>query len=142
MLTPATSHLPLITYYPLYPLPYTLYPNNMLARKYRFRGLGSVRPALKRGQRIRGAQLAASVLKTNRESPRFAVLVSKKVSKKAVVRNRIRRRVLEAIRTYKLDSISPHDVVFSAFDSRLAELPWSRLKSEVDRILKKAGLIQ
>ena len=113
----------------------------MLARKYRFTGLGSVRPSLRHGRKIRGGPIAATVLKTRKPYPRFAVLVSKKVSKKAVIRNRIRRRVFEALRQLDLESIPPHDIVFSVFDSRMSELPWEQLQSEVKTILKKAGLI-
>lgn len=114
----------------------------MLKRQYRFSGLGSVRPALRHGRRIRGSKMAASVLQTKNAAPRFSILVSKKVSKKAVVRNRIRRRVFEALRENNLGEMPPHDVVISVFDSHVAEMPWVDVQAEVQSLLKKANLVQ
>ena len=113
----------------------------MLQRKNRFSGLGSVRPALKYGQRIRGRNVAASVLKGRKQHSRFSVLVSKKVSKKAATRNRIRRRVMSVLEQEIPKLIDqPYDVVISVFDKNLANCPYDELYGEVKLLLKKARL--
>ncbi len=67
---------------------------------------------------------------------RVAVVVSRKVSKSAVVRNRIRRRIYELVR--QSDGIAPGtDLVFTVFDERLGELSATKLQSVVGDLLAK-----
>lgn len=74
-------------------------------------------------------------------SPKFAVVVSKKVSKSAVVRNRIRRRSFEWIRLNlkNLDN-TQLTMVFVHTDS-VAKIPHSELNSQLESLFKKAKLI-
>lgn len=76
------------------------------------------------------------------EDYRLAVVVSKKVSKSAVVRNRIRRRIYEIVRLYKADTNLkwPFDLVISVFDEKTATMAPKELEADVTRLLKKAGL--
>ena len=69
-------------------------------------------------------------------------MVSKKVSKSAVVRNRIRRRIYEIVRLSKKESGQkwPVDIVVSVFDDRPAKMPHDELRAAVEGLLKKAGL--
>lgn len=114
----------------------------MLAKKYRFYGLGSVRPALKYGRRVRGRGIRAAYLPNKRrQQPRFAVLVSKKVSKQAVVRNRIRRRIFEAIRDLEPRFQAANDLVITIYDERYCDMAWPKLKAEVERLLLESGTI-
>jgi ribonuclease P protein component len=56
--------------------------------------------------------LRAFFLPHGKGSPRLAVVVSKKVSKKAVTRNRIRRRLIEAVKkTDWYDDQKPMQIV-------------------------------
>lgn len=97
---------------------------------------------MRHGSRVRGKNIAASVLLNNkRHNPRFSILVSKKVSKKAVVRNRIRRRIFEAIGEYDLEGMQPFDVVVSVFDSSYKDMSWADLRANVKDILTKAKII-
>lgn len=74
-------------------------------------------------------------------SPKFAVVVSKKVSKSAVVRNRIRRRTFEWIRLHmselKQDQLT---MVFVHTDS-VAKMPSKELDSQLSNLFQKAQLI-
>jgi ribonuclease P protein component len=71
----------------------------MLAKNNRYFGAKSIYPVIKYGEIRRGGALQLRRLATNKhESFRFAVSVSKKVDKKAVVRNRIRRIYYESLR--------------------------------------------
>lgn len=76
-----------------------------------------------------------------RKSYRLAVVVSKKVSKSAVVRNRIRRRLYEAVRGLENDMNEPHDIVLTVFSEQMAEIPSNKLQSSVTSLLKQAKII-
>ena len=67
--------------------------------------------------------------------PRFAVAVSKKVSKSAVVRNRIRRRVYNVISS-SIDLFSPGLYLFIA-KSGADKLKVEHIKTELDKLIKK-----
>lgn len=83
----------------------------MLAQKYRFHGHGSLRYALKHGRVYRAGAYTVRVSRNpHRKHPRFAVVVSKKVAKQAVIRNSIRRKLYEACRTHLLD-VAPYDII-------------------------------
>lgn len=70
----------------------------MLAKKYRFHSRGGVKYTYRNGRSIRTPKVALIYAPNTRRQQRFCVVVSKKVLKTAVGRNRIRRRVYEAIR--------------------------------------------
>jgi ribonuclease P protein component len=66
-----------------------------------------------------------------------AVVVSRKVSKSAVVRNRIRRRVYEIVR--QADNVPPSsDLIFTIFSEQVAELEAAKLQNMVAELLAKA----
>lgn len=74
------------------------------------------------------------------DSIRVAVVVSKKVSKAAPLRNRLRRRVYEIVRI-RHDAIKPgSDIVITIFDKRVEELSPSELAQSIDQLLKKSKL--
>jgi len=52
------------------------------------------------------------LISPSRGAAKFAVVVGKKVSKKAVVRNRLRRQVFEIFRTELLGKILDKNVIF------------------------------
>lgn len=89
----------------------------MISQKHRFKGHGSVQKV--RSRPVRGPGF--SVFMQSTQKPwRAAVIVSKKVHKSAVVRNRIRRRVYEALRLYDKDGPIPSvDIVIVVHDSSL-----------------------
>lgn len=72
-------------------------------------------------------------------SSRVVVVVSKKVSKKAVVRNRIRRRVAAELATTWATVTPGYDIVVTARDD-IAELPATELSRRVAKLLELGGL--
>lgn len=78
---------------------------------------------------------------SRRQTYRVAVVVSKKVHKSAVVRNRIRRRLYETIREIESQITKPYDIAISVHDERLAELPADQLRTQVSKQLKKAEIL-
>ncbi|HZL08150.1 MAG TPA: ribonuclease P protein component [Candidatus Dormibacteraeota bacterium] len=112
----------------------------MITAAHRFHGYGSLRGVYQRGQNLRGPLLS---LKFNRRDPgrpyRVAVVVSRKVNKSAVTRNRIRRRIYEVVRTTD-DRIAPGtDLVFTVFDDKVAALPAAELQASIGELLQKAA---
>jgi ribonuclease P protein component len=69
-----------------------------------------------------------------------AVVVSKKVSKSAVVRNRIRRRMYEAVRTSAGRIQDAYDIVFIVYSDQLAEMPAEMVQRAVVEKLEKGGI--
>ncbi len=114
----------------------------MITRKHRFHGHGSLRYVYQHGDVVRGP-LCSLRYCTNqkRKQYRLAVVVSKKVSKSAVTRNRIRRRVFEIIRNTEPKITSPHDIIFTAFSDQLATLPHQEINKVIIAQLKQAGVL-
>jgi ribonuclease P protein component len=113
----------------------------MLARNYRFHGLGSLNFVYRQGKTVRSQSLSLRyALNNRRQTYRVAVVVSRKVHKSAVVRNRIRRRIYEAVRLELPSTVPPYDLVFTAFSDMLVAMPSSELRQLVTSLLKKAGL--
>ncbi len=112
----------------------------MLSRPHRFHGYGSLRYVYRAGQTVRGAQCSLKYARNDRRTTyRVAVVVSKKVHKSAVVRNRIRRRIYELVRQ-NVEPNQPYDLVFTAFSEQLAELPAAKLKRTILSQLRAAGV--
>lgn len=112
----------------------------MIGRAHRFHGYGSLNGVYQRGQSVRGAMISLRFARRDpRRAYRVAVVVSRKVSKSAVVRNRIRRRIYEVVRQAATDIAPGTDLVFTVFDERLAELPAAELQRTVSGLLHKAA---
>lgn len=112
----------------------------MISRGHRFHGYGSLRYVYQHGQTVRGP-LTAIKFTTNprRSTYRLAVVVSKKVSKSAVVRNRIRRRLYEAFRLHLTPGMA-YDMVVTVFHDQVATLPPDELDRLVRAQIKQANL--
>ena len=106
----------------------------MLKRNQRFRSRRSVQAVLRKGATRKTEHL---VVKTNASnSPRLAVVVSKKIDKRAVVRNTIRRRVFEAVRPIFETEDTNNEVVIIVKSSRVKDMPFAELKKEIHQGLK------
>jgi len=109
----------------------------MISKKYRFHGHGSLNYVHRNGQGERTKYMAIKYTKNERRNhPRFSVIISKKVFKSAVKRNRVRRRVFEIIR-HEIKDDSPNlDVVFLLYSPEILDMPHEKLKSEITGLLK------
>ena len=113
----------------------------MISRAHRFHGRASIQRLYRGGKMVRSADLSLRYTPNpKRENYRLAVVVSKKVSKSAVVRNRIRRRVYEHVRILFGSQPIPYDLLITVFDERVATLPPAELAYELNGLLKKADL--
>lgn len=71
---------------------------------------------------------------------RAGIVVGKRVGG-AVVRNRVRRRIREALRLRHADLPPGYDLVFIAREPS-ARAAWSELRAAVDRLLRRAKLLK
>lgn len=114
----------------------------MIGRYYRFHGHASLRRVYQNGQTIRGPLFAIKfAVNDRRKSFRVAVVVSKKVSKLAVVRNRIRRRLYELIRTQQDQIVKPYDIVITVFHEQVAEMPAAEMEKLLIEQFLQAGIL-
>jgi ribonuclease P protein component len=113
----------------------------MLSIIHRFHGHGSLRYVYKNGRAIRSHLVTIKyVSNSHRKHSRFAVVVSKKVHKSAVGRNRIRRRLYEIVR-HELPRIKmPHDVAIMVFSSELIALPHEETVQMIRDLFTQADL--
>jgi len=113
----------------------------MLSVSHRFHGHGSLRYVYKNGTAVRSHLITVkSVANPRRKHSRFAVVVSKKVHKSAVGRNRIRRRVYAIVRLELPNFKSPHDVAIMVFSSELIALPNAELHETIRQLFKLSDL--
>ena len=114
----------------------------MISREHRFRGYGGLKDVYKNGATVRGPLFAVKSLDNpKRHSYRLAVVISKKVNKSAVARNRIRRRLYEAVRRLEADIIRPYDIVLTVFHSSITDEPAESLARQVKKQLTDAGIL-
>jgi ribonuclease P protein component len=113
----------------------------MVTAKHRFHGLGSLKRVYQHGRNVRSSLFALKVMHNERRHDyRVAVVVSRKVHKSAVVRNRIRRRLYEQVRLQSPQITGPYDMVFTVFNEEVAELPTDKLKKIIADQLRQAGV--
>jgi len=95
-----------------------------------------------RGQNIRGSLVSLKYAKNQQQQTyRVAIVVSRKVSKSAVVRNRIRRRLYEIVRKHAARITEPHDFVLSVYGEEVSTIPHIALEKMVTEQLKQAGIL-
>lgn len=114
----------------------------MISIKNRFHGHGSLRYVYRNGKTVRGPLCALKFAPNDRRKEyRLAVVVSKKVHKSAVVRNRIRRRLYEAFRLESPAFKGAPDLVLTVFNEQVATITSEEVRKLVRAQLKQAKLI-
>ena len=114
----------------------------MISRDYRFHSFNSVQRVYQRGSRVRGSVLSLQyIFNDRRKNHRAAVVVSRKVHKSAVLRNRIRRRLYEVIRSQEAQITKPYDFVFTVYDEAIVNLPATELSKLVVGQLQAAHIL-
>ena len=114
----------------------------MISQKNRFSGHKSLDYTYKHGKSYRSGSLSLKIVPARGDDYRLAVVISKKVSKSAVTRNRIRRRIFEQLRKAISGYEQPfkYDMIISVFDDSLATIPAEQLAETCRKLLASAGL--
>jgi ribonuclease P protein component len=113
----------------------------MISKKYRFHSRGGVRYTYRHGKTIRDSKISLVFADNARNRQRYAVVVSKKVLKSAVGRNRIRRRVYEVIRSELPNIQKPVDCIFIIYTKEILNIEQKELRSLIHNLLIEAKII-
>ena len=114
----------------------------MIPKKSRFIGNRTIERVYKSVRPHRSGAFNIRVKKSNIDGYRLAVVVSKKVSKSAVVRNRIRRRVFEYARKNIAGTpeLSGYEVIITVFEESTANIEAKELAKQLKNLFEKAGI--
>ncbi len=103
----------------------------MLQKANRFHGRKAVLAVMRSGRAKRGSDFSVRLSPTTKQ-PRVAVVVSKKIDKRAVVRNTIRRRVIAALQVTSLHE-SKSDIVVIVHNRSLVDSGFEELKKQLEK---------
>lgn len=111
----------------------------MIARAYRLRTAADFNKTYKHGRSTNADVLYVKVWQSHQAISRVAVVASKKVSKRAVVRNRCKRRVVEIVRK-DWGMIKPGYNFIITIKQDISQLEHAELQSTLLDCLKRAQL--
>lgn len=110
----------------------------MISADHRFHGRNSLNYVYRQGLTLRSKYFSAKfAVNSRRDTYRAAVVVSKKVSKSAPLRNRIRRRLYELVRTEAAPDLGNIDIVITVFDEKIADVSAQELKGVFSRMVQE-----
>jgi ribonuclease P protein component len=113
----------------------------MLAKEFRLRKASEITRVYKQGAYgSASGVLSVKAASSGRSLSRAVVVVGKKVSKRAVVRNRIRRRLVGILFSEWTTVRTGYDIVISVH-SDVSELPIDALKRHLMTALSRAAVI-
>jgi ribonuclease P protein component len=105
-------------------------------RNLRLRRDADIRELFRSGRRLSVPPLTVVYRRTALEHPRYGVQVSRRTAKRAVTRNRIRRRVREAFRGPLAGWEGGLDLMVLA-GAEAATLPWDELAARCRRLVEQ-----
>lgn len=112
----------------------------MLARKFRLTGSKDYDRVQKEGKVFQSDNFGVAYVDRKDSFPcRFGFVVSTKIAKAAVDRNRFKRAMSEAVRIDSVHLKNGFDVVFLA-KTGIYKVPTSEIMKEVQRSLREVGL--
>ena len=111
----------------------------MLARVHRLRAAADFNKTYKFGRSTNADTLYIKAYQSHYVSSRVAVVASKKVSKRAVVRNRCKRRVVELVRK-NWSGIKPGYNIIITIKSDISKTPAAEVETVVLGCMSRAGL--
>jgi len=113
----------------------------MLPKENRLTKKKDFEEVFKRGSGFREDFLFLKVLERDTEEIRFGFIVSQKISKKATLRNKIKRRLREVARLKLKEIKGGVDGIFMALPG-LEEKDFFETKETIDRLFKKAKILK
>lgn len=114
----------------------------MLAKKFKITGSKDFARVQSEGKIYQSSSFGIAYFERKDEEPsRFGFIVSTKISKDAVDRNRAKRAMSEAVRINSVDLCNGYDVVFLAKPSIL-RLSTADIMKEVRLSLKEASILK
>jgi ribonuclease P protein component len=112
----------------------------MPTKENRLRSARDISRVYSKGSYVSNGIISIKSLQTRRPGSRVVVVVGKKVSKKATIRNRMRRRIVPIIVAQWQTVRAGYDIVITVHNELEGITP-KKLESEIKYLLKKANLI-
>ena len=113
----------------------------MIPFKNRFHGHSSLNYVYKNGQAVRCHLAIIKVVDNkHRKNSRIAVVISKKVLKSAVRRNRILRRIYETIRAILPTIKGVYDIAIIVTSSDIINLTQPDMSQQINQLISQAGV--
>lgn len=103
---------------------------------FRLKKGSEIKNVWSKGRGLKEGSLLVRSVENNLGHNRFGFVVPAKVSKKAVVRNKIRRRLSEIVRRMPQSSESGRDIIFFALPG-MQDYDFFQTKLAVDKLLSK-----
>jgi ribonuclease P protein component len=110
-----------------------------MKRAYRLRRPDQFQRVRREGRHVGDRLLTLNAAANRRRATRCGFVVGKRVGQ-AVVRNRAKRRVREAVRLCLPHIISGYDLVFVVRTPDVAMMPFTALQQSVEQLLRRAQL--
>ena len=111
----------------------------MLSREYKLKKDNDFKKAFEKGKFYRNDFIKIRFLKNNLGTTRFGIVISSKISKKAVSRNRVRRRLEEIIRI-RLDQIRSGFDIVVLFEPEVIGKNYKQVEEVFVNLIEKAKL--
>jgi|SRR5687768_14466787 len=111
----------------------------MLSKPYRLTAEKDFARIFAKGRAFQGRGLTVKAVRNGLEGTRVGFVVSTKVSKRAVLRNKIKRRMREIVRKREVKLLAGVDIVFLAKVEALT-MPFADVERSIDDVLGRAGL--
>jgi len=112
----------------------------MLKKQFRLRKQKDFENVFKKGTYFSEDFLALKAARNNLPVSRFGFVVSNKISKKAVKRNRIKRLLRESVRLLQKNIRPGFDLAFIS-KSGMVGRDFQEIGLSVEKLLKKSGLL-
>jgi ribonuclease P protein component len=112
----------------------------MLPRKNSLKKEKDFKRVFQKGRSFKGPSLSLRIAKNGLDINRIGLMVSRRISKKAVVRNKIRRRLSELIEARIPELKKGYDIILIA-GPETEKKSFKELGAALDKIFQKAGLI-
>lgn len=113
----------------------------MIPFSHRFHGHNSLRFVYKNGNVVRSRYMTLkSIDNPHRKLSRIAVIISKKVMKSAVRRNRIRRRIYEQVRIRMEQMDKNYDIAIIVSSGELLGMSASDISEQIESLFSQAAL--
>ncbi len=113
----------------------------MLPQDSRLQNEKDIERVYKKGKSFKEDFLILKVVKSNLAKSRFVFIISRKVSKKAVARNKIKRRLREIIKK-QTKRIAPGFDILVIARSEIVEKSFLEIEKILIKLLKRAKLIK
>ena len=111
----------------------------MFAKANRLKNTADFKKIFRYGKFVRGETIEARFLPNDLDICRFGFITGLSVSKKATIRNKIRRRLSEAVRTLSPSIGNNFDILIVA-KAKIIGKSGEEILKDVESIFKKAGI--